>query len=83
LRYPSARREAVTFDFGLNCFPVNNSCVQIWTRRFRPNIVVQLASGEKGFAENAWIGHTLAIGTGVRLNITGQVRAHPAHRSPA
>ena len=39
-------------------------------RRFRPNIVVQPASGEKGFAENAWIGHTLAIGTAVRLNIT-------------
>jgi len=40
-------------------------------RRFRPNIVVQLASGEKGFAENTWVGHTLAIGTAVRLNITG------------
>ena len=40
-------------------------------RRFRPNIVVQLASGEKGFAENTWVGHTLAIGTTVRLNITG------------
>src|SRR5438128_1003159 len=40
-------------------------------RRFRPNIVVQLGSGEKGFAENAWVGHTLAIGTAVRLNITG------------
>ena len=40
-------------------------------RRFRPNIVVQLTSGEKGFAENAWVGHTLAIGTAVRLNITG------------
>jgi uncharacterized protein len=40
-------------------------------RRFRPNIVVQLASGETGFAENAWVGHTLAIGTAVRLNITG------------
>jgi uncharacterized protein YcbX len=40
-------------------------------RRFRPNIVVQLTSGEKGFAENAWIGQTLAIGDGVRLNITG------------
>src|SRR2546426_6073445 len=39
-------------------------------RRFRPNIVVQLASGEKGFAENTWVGHTLAIGTAVRLNIT-------------
>ena len=40
-------------------------------RRFRPNIVVQLAPGEKGFAENAWVGHTLAIGTAVRLHITG------------
>jgi uncharacterized protein YcbX len=40
-------------------------------RRFRPNIVVQLASGETGFAENAWGGHTLAIGTAVRLDITG------------
>lgn len=40
-------------------------------RRFRPNIVVQLPSGEKGFAENDWVGHTLAIGTAVRLNITG------------
>ncbi|HEV8438317.1 MAG TPA: MOSC N-terminal beta barrel domain-containing protein [Methylomirabilota bacterium] len=39
-------------------------------RRFRPNIVVQLASGGKGFAENAWVGHTLAIGT-ARLNISG------------
>ena len=40
-------------------------------RRFRPNIVVQLASGDKGFAENAWVGRTLAIGTAVRLSITG------------
>ena len=40
-------------------------------RRFRPNIVVQLASGEKGFAENGWVGHTLAIGDEVSLSITG------------
>lgn len=39
-------------------------------RRFRPNIVVQPASSEKGFAENSWVGHTLAIGNEVRLNIT-------------
>jgi uncharacterized protein YcbX len=39
-------------------------------RRFRANIVVQLVSGEKSFAENAWVGHTLAIGDEVRLNIT-------------
>jgi MOSC domain-containing protein len=39
--------------------------------RFRPNIVVTPASGEKDFAENAWVGHTLAIGDSVRLSITG------------
>jgi MOSC domain-containing protein len=40
-------------------------------RRFRPNIVAQLDSAEKSFAENAWVGHTLAIGSAVRLHITG------------
>ena len=39
--------------------------------RFRPNIVVEPASGEKGFVENEWLGHTLAIGDEVRLSITG------------
>jgi len=40
-------------------------------RRFRPNIVVEPAPGEKGFVENAWIGRTLAIGPEVRLAVTG------------
>jgi uncharacterized protein YcbX len=40
-------------------------------RRFRPNIVVQLASDATGFAENAWVGHKLAIGDDVSLSITG------------
>jgi uncharacterized protein YcbX len=40
-------------------------------RRFRPNIVVLPASGERGFIENSWVGHTLAIGDEVRLSITG------------
>ena len=40
-------------------------------RRFRPNIVVQLASNEKSFAENSWVGHTLTVGDDVRLNVTG------------
>ena len=40
-------------------------------RRFRPNIVMQLASGEKRFAENAWVGHRLIIGDEVSLSITG------------
>ncbi|MFN2601818.1 MAG: MOSC domain-containing protein [Gemmatimonadaceae bacterium] len=41
-------------------------------RRFRPNIVVQLTSGEKGFAEDGWVGHTVAIGADVKLSITRQ-----------
>ena len=40
-------------------------------RRFRPNVVVEIAGGMKDFVENAWIGHTLALGDEVRLNITG------------
>jgi uncharacterized protein len=39
--------------------------------RFRPNIVVAPAPGDQGFVENAWIGHTLAIGDSIRLSITG------------
>jgi uncharacterized protein YcbX len=40
-------------------------------RRFRPNIVVETANGEKDFVENAWIGQILAIGDAVRLSVTG------------
>ncbi|HLB90026.1 MAG TPA: MOSC N-terminal beta barrel domain-containing protein [Terriglobales bacterium] len=40
-------------------------------RRFRPNVVIETASGEKDFVENAWIGQTLAIGDAARLSITG------------
>ncbi len=39
-------------------------------RRFRPNIVVSTGSDDQGFAENDWIGHTVAIGGNVRLAIT-------------
>ena len=39
-------------------------------RRFRPNIVLEAASGEEGFVENAWMGKVLAIGDSVRLSIT-------------
>lgn len=39
-------------------------------RRFRPNIVVNI-DGASGFAENDWVGRTLAIGDDVRLSITG------------
>jgi uncharacterized protein len=40
-------------------------------RRFRPNIVVETGPQEQGFVENDWIGHTVAIGDEVRLQITG------------
>ncbi len=39
-------------------------------RRFRPNIVVSTGPDDQGFAENDWIGHTVAIGGNVRLAIT-------------
>jgi uncharacterized protein YcbX len=38
-------------------------------RRFRPNIVVAPAEGQRGFVENAWIGHTLVIGAELRLRL--------------
>ena len=40
-------------------------------RRFRPNIVVSTGPYGQGFAENDWIGQTVAIGGTVRLAITG------------
>ena len=40
-------------------------------RRFRPNIVVEVANGEKDFVENGWVGKVHAIGDSVRLSITG------------
>jgi uncharacterized protein len=40
-------------------------------QRFRPNIVVEPVGSAQSFVEQAWIGHTLAIGDEVRLSITG------------
>ncbi len=39
-------------------------------RRFRPNVVVETTSAERGFVENAWVGRTVAVGDEVRLRIT-------------
>ena len=39
-------------------------------RRFRPNVVVSTAPEDRGFAENDWIGRTVAIGGNVQLAIT-------------
>jgi uncharacterized protein len=40
-------------------------------RRFRPNIVVGTGPDQQGFAENDWIGHAVAIGGEVRMQVTG------------
>ena len=40
-------------------------------RRFRPNVVVELADDGSDFVENGWVGHTLALGDTVRMRITG------------
>lgn len=40
-------------------------------RRFRPNVVVALASPEAGFSENGWVGRALTLGPAVRLEVTG------------
>ena len=47
-------------------YPSGNFAIQ----RFRPNMVVEPLEKMKGFVENSWIGHTVAIGEEVRLTIT-------------
>jgi uncharacterized protein YcbX len=39
------------------------------TRRFRPNLVIALASRNKDFPENDWVGRSVAIGDAVRLKV--------------
>ncbi|MBC8078473.1 MAG: MOSC domain-containing protein, partial [Chloroflexales bacterium] len=54
----------VTLDALQACHPAG----QFAARRFRPNILVAPADPTPRFAENAWIGGSLAIG-GVRLHV--------------
>jgi uncharacterized protein YcbX len=39
-------------------------------RRFRPNLIID-TGGQDGFVENDWIGKTIAIGSEVRIQVTG------------
>lgn len=39
-------------------------------RRFRPNLIIDTSS-QKGFVENEWVGKTLAIGSEVKIQVTG------------
>jgi len=38
-------------------------------RRFRPNIIVATGPDAAGFAENEWVGRTVAVGGSVRLRV--------------
>jgi uncharacterized protein YcbX len=38
-------------------------------RRFRPNVIVDVAEVAEGFVENEWVGRTLALGDEVRLSV--------------
>jgi uncharacterized protein YcbX len=40
-------------------------------RRFRPNIVMESASGEKDFIENSWMGKKITLGEDIVLRVTG------------
>ena len=42
-------------------------------RRFRPNVILELGSGENGFVEDGWIGRTLSLGEEVVLEVTDPV----------
>ena len=42
-------------------------------RRFRPNVMLELGSGEVGFVEDGWLGRTLHLGDEVVLEVTEPV----------
>ncbi|MBA3472845.1 MAG: MOSC domain-containing protein [Rubrobacter sp.] len=42
-------------------------------RRFRPNVVLELGSGEVGFVEDGWLGRTLRLGDEIVLEVTEPV----------
>lgn len=54
-----------TLDHAQDLYPAGRFEV----RRFRPNIVVAPAEGQRGFVENDWIGHTILIGAELRLHL--------------
>jgi len=40
-------------------------------RRFRPNVIIATPPEITGFAESAWVGKTVSLGSQVQLKITG------------
>jgi uncharacterized protein YcbX len=47
-----------------------NSRSRFEPRRFRPNLIIDTGD-RKGFVENDWIGKVLAVGSEVRIQVTG------------
>lgn len=58
---------SATLDTLAGCYPAGDFS----TRRFRPNLVLDIPEPTHGFPENDWLGKTLCLGNTVRLRITG------------
>lgn len=54
----------------LDRFRALNPCSRFEPRRFRPNLIIDTGD-RQGFVENDWIGKEIAIGTQVRIQVTG------------
>jgi len=54
----------------LDRFRELNPCSRFEPRRFRPNLIIDTGDS-KGFVENDWIGKEIAIGSQVRIQVTG------------
>jgi len=54
----------------LDRFRELNPCSRFEPRRFRPNLIIDTGD-HKGFVENDWIGKEIAIGSQVRIQVTG------------
>lgn len=46
---------------------------QVDARRFRSNLLIDIADAAPGFVENEWVGRTIQIGDSVRLRVTDLV----------
>jgi uncharacterized protein YcbX len=54
-------------------YPEGNFDPRRFRPSFRPNVMLELGSGEVGFVEDGWIGRTLHLGDEVVLEVTEPV----------